>query len=53
MREIKTVTVRPKTPIRPRRVDIPQRPPVTIAEKIVAIKQQIAFLRKSRPWDIN
>jgi len=50
MRDIKVSTVRPKNPIRPKRVDLPARIPTNIAERVVVIKQQIAFLRGQRPW---
>ena len=50
MRDPKPVSVRPKNPIRPRRVHLPQREPTTMQERIVAIKQRIATLRNSRPW---
>ena len=50
MREVKPVSVRPKSPLRPKRVDLPQRVPETIQERVVVIKQQIEFLRGQRPW---
>ena len=40
---IKIITVKPKTPLRPKKVDLPLRVPVTIRERIVAIKQQIEY----------
>ena len=50
MRKIEPVLIRPKRPIQPRHVDLPQRTPVTIQERVVVIKQQIEFLRGQRPW---
>ena len=47
---IKINTVKPKAPLRPKKVDLPLRTPVTIRERIVAIKQQIEYLRRQRPW---
>jgi hypothetical protein len=46
---IKVVTVRPKIPLRPRKVDLQLRAAETIRERIVVIKQQIAFLRNHCP----
>ena len=50
MRKIEPVVVRPRRPIQPRHVDLPQRVPETIQERVVVIKQQIAYLRRQRPW---
>lgn len=50
---IKLNVVKPKKPLRPRKVDIPvraSRTPITIAERIVAIKQRIEHLRNQKFW---